>query len=188
MELSDKTNSLHVNGRIRSYWIKFCDYIRSGFYNLKYFHSVKNRVYFGRFVKLRGNVFFSQRIFIDDNVEITGIQDKASSIGCNVSINRNTVVRGYFLINANVAIGPNCMIVGINHNFNNMNVPIKEQGFSVKGIIIENDVWIGANCVILDGVTIGKGSVIGAGSVVTKSIPSNSVAVGNPCRVIKSRQ
>jgi len=54
-------------------------------------------------------------------------------------------------------------------------------------IIIEEDVWIGSNSVVLSGVTIGRGSVIGAGSVVTKSIPKYSIAVGNPCRVIKKR-
>lgn len=53
-------------------------------------------------------------------------------------------------------------------------------------ITIEDDCWIGAGCIILPGVTIGRGSVIGAGSVVNKDIPANSVAVGNPCRVIRS--
>lgn len=52
-------------------------------------------------------------------------------------------------------------------------------------VTIENDVWIGANCQILKGVTIGARSVIGAGSVVTKSIPADSIAVGNPCKVIR---
>ena len=57
---------------------------------------------------------------------------------------------------------------------------------SAKPITIKKDVWIGGNVVILPGVTIGENSVIGAGSVVTKDIPDNSVAVGNPARVIRS--
>lgn len=52
-------------------------------------------------------------------------------------------------------------------------------------ITVEDNVWIGGGCIILAGVTIGSGSVIGAGSVVTKSIPANCIAVGNPCKVIK---
>lgn len=79
------------------------------------------------------------------------------------------------------------MIIGANHRFSDVTKLIKEQGVETKGIIIESDVWIGANCCVLDGVTIGRGSVIGAGSIVTKSIPPMSVAVGNPCRVIKQR-
>ena len=52
-------------------------------------------------------------------------------------------------------------------------------------IVIENDVWIGANCIVLKGVTIGARSVIGAGSLVTKSIPADCIAAGNPCKVIR---
>ena len=59
------------------------------------------------------------------------------------------------------------------------------EGTKSVPIVIEEDVWIGAHCVILKGVTIGARSIIGAGSVVTKSIPADCVAAGNPCRVIK---
>lgn len=60
------------------------------------------------------------------------------------------------------------------------------EGTKSAPIVIEDDVWIGAHCVILKGVTIGARSVVGAGSVVTKSIPSDCVAAGNPCKVIKN--
>lgn len=56
-----------------------------------------------------------------------------------------------------------------------------------KGITVGNDCWIGNNVIILDGVNIGDGVVIGAGAVVTKDIPANSVAVGNPARILKER-
>ncbi|MCX7595635.1 MAG: acyltransferase, partial [Fischerella sp.] len=62
-----------------------------------------------------------------------------------------------------------------------------EQGVTCKGIIIEDDCWLGHGVTVLDGVTIGKGSVIGAGAVVTKDIPPYSVAVGIPAKVVKSR-
>ena len=60
------------------------------------------------------------------------------------------------------------------------------EGTKSAPVVIEDDVWVGAHCIILKGVTIGARSVIGAGSVVTKSIPADCVAAGNPCRVIKS--
>ena len=134
-------------------------------------------------------VSFGNHISFDDNVEVRNRTKFQSVVGNNVSFNRNTVIRGRFEIGSNVAIAPNCTIIGLNHGFSDLSIPIKKQKCTSKGgCIIENDVWIGANCVILDGVRIGEGSVIGAGSVVTKSIPPYSIAVGNPCRVISSRK
>lgn len=60
------------------------------------------------------------------------------------------------------------------------------EGTKSAPVVIEDDVWVGAHCIILKGVTIGARSVIGAGSVVTKSIPADCVAAGNPCKVIKN--
>jgi len=67
-------------------------------------------------------------------------------------------------------------------------MPIINQGIISKGIKIEDDVWIGSNSTVLDGVTIGRGSVIGAGSVVTQDIPPFSVALGVPAKLIKERK
>jgi acetyltransferase-like isoleucine patch superfamily enzyme len=64
---------------------------------------------------------------------------------------------------------------------------MKEQGVTQKGIVIEDDCWIAANSIILDGVTIGRGSVVAAGAVVSKSVPPYSVVAGVPARIIKSR-
>ena len=80
------------------------------------------------------------------------------------------------------------MIIPSNHNFEDINKPIREQENISKGITIEDNVWIGHGCSILDGVNVGKGSVIAAGSVVNKSIPQFSVAGGVPAVVIKKRQ
>lgn len=68
-----------------------------------------------------------------------------------------------------------------------MNIPIRDQGEIKKGIIIQDNVWIGANSVILDGVIIESGAIIGAGSVVTKSVPKNCIVAGNPAKIIKFR-
>ena len=75
----------------------------------------------------------------------------------------------------------------LNHNFDKMNVLIKNQGVTTKPIKVKNDVWIGSDVIILPGVTIGDGSVIGAGSVVTKDVEPYSIVVGNPARAIKKR-
>jgi acetyltransferase-like isoleucine patch superfamily enzyme len=77
-------------------------------------------------------------------------------------------------IGKNVIIGPRVSIFAENHNFKDRKRPIKNQGISRKGIIIENDCWIGSGVIILDGVTIGHGTVIGAGTVITKDISPNS--------------
>lgn len=164
-------------------------YVFSAIMNLVHFKSFSKRCYFGKNVRLEGNVTYGCKISFDDNVDIRSGKGSDSFIGNNVSINKNTVIRGRFRIGNDCAIAPNCTIIGANHSFQRVDIPIKQQGFSCRGgVIIEDDVWIGANSVVLDGVTIGRGCVIGAGSIVTKSVPPYSIAVGNPCRVIKSRK
>jgi acetyltransferase-like isoleucine patch superfamily enzyme len=75
-----------------------------------------------------------------------------------------------------------------NHVFSDPDQTIMSQGLETKGIVIEDDCWLGTGVRVMDGVTIGKGCVIGAGAVVTKDIPPYSVAVGVPARVISQRQ
>ena len=106
------------------------------------------------------------------------------SIGDRVSINYNTVISaGYGLIRIedDVLIGPNVVIRSSNHMLD-----IRRRKEHQRGEIhIEQNVWIGAGSVILPNVTIGKGSIVGAGSIVTKNVESNSIYVGNPARKIK---
>lgn len=78
-------------------------------------------------------------------------------------------------------IGHNTTIATLNHDFN----PLKRQNLTPSRVKIGKNVWIGSDCTILPGVEIGDGAIIGAGSVVTKSVPKNTIAVGNPARVIK---
>ena len=86
------------------------------------------------------------------------------------------------IIGDNVRISPNAKFYGAAHDYLDSNMPDV-----AEDIIIEDDCWICANVIVLQGVTIGRGSVIGAGSIVTQNIPENSIAVGNPARVIKKR-
>jgi len=94
---------------------------------------------------------------------------------------------GGLSIGRNVLIGPHVCIHTTNHNYNDKLTAIKFQGNTPEPVIIEDDVWVGANCVILPGVRLGRGCVVGAGSIVTRSVPSYCVAVGNPAHVIKAR-
>lgn len=106
-------------------------------------------------------------------------------IGDNTRVGlRNTII-GPVTIGNHVNLAQNITVSGLNHNFEDVNTPIDLQGVSTSPIVIEDDVWIGANAVILPGVTIGKHSVVAAGSVVGKSIPPYSVCAGIPVRVVK---
>ncbi|MBQ2471779.1 MAG: sugar O-acetyltransferase [Acholeplasmatales bacterium] len=105
--------------------------------------------------------------------------------GNNVYANFNLTLvdDGHIYIGDNVLIGPNVTIATANHPI----LPeLRLKGLQYnKDVHIEENVWIGANVTVVPGVTIGKNSVIGAGSVVVKDIEANSVAVGNPCKVIR---
>lgn len=117
--------------------------------------------------------------------------EKASIIiGKYTSINSFSIITGggNVTIGDYVAIAPRCSLIASNHIYSDPDTPIKKQGLIKKGIIIEDDVWLGTGVTVLDGVTIGQGSIIGAGSVVTKSIPPYSIAVGVPAKIKKSRK
>ncbi len=93
-------------------------------------------------------------------------------------------------IGNDVAIAANCTLAPVNHEYGSRDVPIRIQGFrpSKGGILIEDDVWIGANCVILDGAVLREGSVIGAGSTVRGETEPYSINVGTPLTAIGWRR
>jgi acetyltransferase-like isoleucine patch superfamily enzyme len=105
------------------------------------------------------------------------------------SVNQFAVIYGHggLRVGNGVRIAAHTVIIPANHIFDDAGVPICLQGETKRGIVIEDDVWIGAGCLILDGVTIQRGAVIGAGSVVSRSIPAYAVATGAPARVIRRR-
>ena len=114
------------------------------------------------------------------------------TIGNNVILQPGTILsampgdpdRGIF-IEDDVLLGPNISIYSATHNFENISVPIKYQGYNSKVVTIQRGAWIGINSVIMPGVTIGQNSVVAAGAIVTKDIPDYCVAAGVPARIIK---
>lgn len=107
------------------------------------------------------------------------------TIGNDTRIGLGCTLIGPIDIGSSVNLAQNIVISGLNHNYSDIDKTIASQGVNTKRITINDDVWIGANTVVVAGVTIGKRVIIGAGSVVTNNIPSYSIAVGNPCRVVK---
>lgn len=111
-------------------------------------------------------------------------------IGEECFINPHTVIYSGngIVIGNHVLIGPGCVLAGSNHTYKNPDATIKSQGFDLgMGIVIDSDVWIGANCTILDGAWIRHGSVIAAGSVVNCEVPKYQVWAGVPAKFIKER-
>lgn len=110
-------------------------------------------------------------------------------IGTNVIINYGCIMHGMggIQIGYNTMISPRVQIYAQNHGIKK-GTPMREQRQTGKGIIIENDVWVGAGAIILDGVTIGEGAIVGAGAVVTKPIPPNEIWAGNPAKKIGERK
>jgi acetyltransferase-like isoleucine patch superfamily enzyme len=118
-----------------------------------------------------------------------------SNLGEGITIGANSAVDAYSFIGSagpvtigeNVIMGQHVCFHPENHNFDRTDVPIKLQGTVRQGITVEDDVWVGANVTFLDGAHVGRGCVIGAGSLVRGNIPAYSVAVGAPARIIRSR-
>ena len=155
--------------------------------------------------------FFKQASFFRFGVGVVILGFKNISLGRGVALNRYaslTADRGAITLGDNVYVGDFCTISGddgevtignnvliaaytliqaANHKFDRLDIPIMDQGHETSYVHIEDDVWIGAGCVICPGVRIGSGAVIGAGAVVTKDVPPLAVAGGVPARVIKYR-
>ena len=126
-------------------------------------------------------------------IECTGVLRNVGNslkIGNNVGINHYCFigVRGNITIGDNVIFGPRVNIFSENHNFDRLDISIKNQGVTKEDTIIGNDVWIGASVSIMPGVKVGNGCVIAAGSVVTKDIVDFSVVAGVPAKIIKNRK
>lgn len=111
------------------------------------------------------------------------------TIGNHCSLNPYVVIYGGggVSIGNYVRIATHTTIVASNHRFEDVDRLIMNQGNEYKGVVIEDDVWIGANVVVLDGVHIGEGSVIAAGAVVNKDVPKYSVMAGVPAKLVKKR-
>lgn len=106
-------------------------------------------------------------------------------IGDHTRIGLHNTIIGPVTIGSHVNLAQGITITALNHNFENSKKRIDEQGVSTSAVVIEDDIWIGANAVILPGVTIGHHSVVAAGAVVTKDVPPHSLVAGVPAKVIK---
>lgn len=167
-----------------------------------YWFVFKARLEKARILKgfyFRGNIEFLPNINLGRNLVIDrmstvwmGSVDGSLpklSIGDGVYIGE----RCYLGSSLKVSVGANCLIgassyiIDCNHRFGRRDIPINAQGFKSAPISIEEDVWIGAHCVILPGVTIGRGAIVGAGSVVNKSIPEFEIWAGIPAKIIGTR-
>ena len=109
------------------------------------------------------------------------------TIGKNSLIGEYSIIRGQggVTIGDRVYTSPFTQIIAVNHVFDDPDRPFVDQGITAEGIVIEDDVWLGAGAVITDGVRVGKGSVVAAGAVVTKDVPPHTVVAGVPAKVIK---
>ncbi|HET6454757.1 MAG TPA: DapH/DapD/GlmU-related protein [Armatimonadota bacterium] len=170
----------------------------------------------GRNVCIRhpGRIHIGKGVVIDDNVvlDAKGDSDEGITIGDAVILGRNTIVSckgGSIEIGDNTNISANCMLIsetrlsigsnvliagmcyiiaGGNHSIERTDIPIIAQPMIQKGgVTVEDNCWLGANVTVLDGVTIGRDSVVGAGSLVNMDIPEFAIAVGAPARVVRNR-
>lgn len=106
-------------------------------------------------------------------------------IGDRCRVGMSNVIIGPVTIGNDVILAQNIVLSGLNHGYEDITLPPHNQPVTKKKITLEDEVWIGANAVVVAGVTIGKHSVVAAGSIVTKDVPPYTVVAGNPARIIK---
>lgn len=186
-------NTKSFRFKIQRKWNRFLAVLRAA--------AVKRLVpnlHVGKKLLIEKNVFFDVwyggEINIGDNCELRSGCKLLSyggniTIGNNCSVNPDAVIygQGNVVIGNYVRIATQCVLIPSNHTFEDTVIPIALQPLQKKGIVIEDDVWLGAGVKVLDGVKISKGCVIGAGSVVTKSTEPYCVYVGVPAKKIKER-
>ena len=175
--------------------------------------SMGENCFIGKNVRFRvpGRIFLGNRIFIGENACLDACYLKSKirvhdgvHIGRNsilragigqITINEGAIVNRFVYLDGNggIQIGKNSLlgnkveIISGDHIFDDPNTPIKFQGTKLEKVTIGEDVWLGASTIVLPGVTIGNGSVVGAGSVVTEDIPNYSVAIGTPAKIVRKR-
>ncbi|HIP72036.1 MAG TPA: acyltransferase [Anaerolineae bacterium] len=165
------------------------------------------RLRFANFITLHKGVYLDSRTYLhacpngieigEDTIVMHGailhvynfrdLPDAGIKIGKNSLIGEYCVIRGQggVTIGDRVYTSPFTQIVAVNHVFDDRTRPFTEQGITAQGIVIEDDVWLGAGAIITDGVRVGQGAVVAAGAVVTKDVAPYTVVGGVPARVIK---
>ena len=145
-------------------------------YYILFFHYLIPQKLFRLNPKAKWPVHFTSKVIAPENI--------TKGILCDPGDNLNNYIQANngIQFGSNIELGPGVSMISSNHDLNNLRKHKK-----AKPITIGNHVWVGANSTILPEVTIGDNVIIGANSLVIKDIPSNSVAVGNPCKVIKQK-
>lgn len=170
-----------IENRVR---LRFADNIQlgNGVYidQGTYLHACPNGICLGdRSIVMHGAVL---HVYNFRNLPNSGI-----FIGKDCLIGEYSVIRGQggVTIGDRVYTSPFTQIIAVNHVFEDPNQPFVDQGITAEGIIIEDDVWLGAGAVITDGVRVGKGAIVAAGAVVTRDVLPHSVVGGVPAKIIK---
>jgi acetyltransferase-like isoleucine patch superfamily enzyme len=131
---------------------------------------------------------FGDHTDIADNFRLRNAQMISIGHHCNfgesVSINGG----GGVTIGNYVGFGPGVKIWSVNHRYENPDIPWFEQGYEKAPVVIEDDVWLAANCFVMPGVTVGRGAIVSAGTVLMKSVPPFAIVAGNPGRVVGWRK
>jgi len=142
-----------------------------------FFPWLRNKIVSSFIIKCGKKIRVKSEADISPNIQVGDF----SEIGTRALIQSNVEIGNY------VIMGPDVKIYSRNHEFKDITIPIALQGKKYYQTKIGHDVWIGANVLILPGVTIGDHSIIGAGTVVTKDVPPYAIVVGNPGQIIKFR-
>ena len=150
-----------------------------------------NRVFLGQYSYLDGQTSFLR---VGDDAHVARFctlraGDRGITIHDAAGINTRCYIdgNGEAEIGSNALLSPGVQVISGNHVFEDPDVPIRDQGTAYGKVVIGEDCWLGTNVIVLPGVTIGRGSVIGAGAVVTTDIPAFSIALGMPARVVGCR-
>jgi acetyltransferase-like isoleucine patch superfamily enzyme len=162
--------------------------------------QVPGRVFLGRRVMVGENCFIdanslTSRIVLEDDVWLSRGCYVVAGPGVEIKVGQQAYIghrcllygHGGIRIGRDVLLANDVQLICGNHTFARRDVPIRSQPTEERPIVIEDDVWLGASAIVLGGVTVGQGSVVGAGAVVTQSLPPYSIARGVPARVVGVR-
>ncbi|MFA7345808.1 MAG: acyltransferase [Terrimicrobiaceae bacterium] len=108
-------------------------------------------------------------------------------LGDNCTVNSHSSLRGKIRGGNGVRIGAYACIMGFNHGFDRIDIPVYEQPHTARGIAFGDDVWVGSHVCVIDGVTVGDHAILAAGAVVTKDVPDYAIVGGNPAKILRMR-
>lgn len=131
---------------------------------------------------------FGRDTVIQDRFRVTNPEKVSIGSNCNFAEGVFITGGGGVTIGNYVGLGPDSKIWSVNHRYTDPDTPWMLQGYDRHPVVIEDDVWLGAGCFVMPGVTIGRGAVVSAGTVLMKSVPSLAIVAGNPGRVVGWRK